>query len=68
MDILNTEFACNHEILILPKNYGNLNSEFFIAERSNCTNFSLCQYVHFTAKGKPWYKIKNKMFKPSYAL
>ncbi len=54
MDILNTEFGCNHEIFILPKNYGNLNSEFFTSERSNCTNYSLCQYVHFTAKGKPW--------------
>lgn len=59
MDILNHEFACKHEILVLPKIYGTLDSEFYppdplSSKLSKCKNFSRAQYIHFSARGKPW--------------
>ena len=59
MDILNQRFSCNHEILILPKNYGTLNSEYLKSEKlssklSKCKEIKKVYYLHFSGKGKPW--------------
>ena len=59
MDIINIEFTCKGEILVLPKMYGTLNSEYsardMLSQRvSQCKNFSQVRYMHFSADGKPW--------------
>jgi len=46
-------------MLVLPKFYGALDSEFNCAEGlprklPGCLDFGKTQYLHFTAKGKPW--------------
>jgi len=51
--------------LILPKVYGTLDSEFNAAEQlgvklAGCRNFTLTQYMHFSAKGKPWTRGANR--------
>lgn len=52
------EFSCRKEILILPKQYGTLDSEYALSDLSSrlaeCKNFSEVQYIHFTIQGKPW--------------
>lgn len=59
MDIINEEFSCRNEILVLPKMYATLDSEFVQFERiatalAECRDFSMVHYFHFTAEGKPW--------------
>ena len=60
MDILNQEFSCQREVLVLPKMYGTLDSEYFNGHSklsfrfSMCKNFSEVQYLHFSGQGKPW--------------
>ena len=60
MDIINQEFSCNRETLVLPKMYGTLDSEYqkhnspLSSRMSMCKNFSEVQYFHFTGLGKPW--------------
>ena len=66
MDIVNLEFTCNGEILVLPKMYGTLNSEFRAGEPlsrrvSQCKNFSKVRYMHFSADGKPWSRRRDVM-------
>ena len=64
MDIINIEFTCKGEILVLPKMYGTLNSEYStrdpLSQRvSRCKNFSRVQYMHFSGDGKPWSKRRS---------
>jgi len=64
MDILNQEFSCKHEILVLPKMYGTLDSEFIstnpLSKRLiECKDFSQVQYLHFSGLKKPWMLGKN---------
>ena len=60
MDIINQEFSCQREILVLPKMYGTLDSEYqtrnsrLSSRMSMCKNFSEVQYFHFSGLGKPW--------------
>ena len=59
MDILNMEFACNKEILVLPKMYGTLNSEYMrglklYGQMSACRSFNSVRFLHFSGYGKPW--------------
>ena len=59
MDILNIEFSCKDELLILPKHYCTLDSEYNFNSNlhekvSQCRNFDNVQFMHFNAKGKPW--------------
>ena len=61
MDIINMEFTCKGEILVLPKMYGTLNSEYSAGDSlskrvAQCKNFSQVRYMHFSADGKPWSK------------
>ena len=64
MDIINIEFTCKGEILVLPKMYGTLNSEYStrdpLSQRlSRCKNFSRVRYMHFSGDGKPWSKRRS---------
>ena len=60
MDIINQEFSCNHETLVLTKMYGTLDTEYqnsnspLSSRMSMCKNFSEVQYFHFSGLGKPW--------------
>ena len=59
MDILNIEFSCKDELLILPKHYCTLDSEYNFSDRlykasSECRTFSNVQFMHFNKGGKPW--------------
>jgi hypothetical protein len=59
MDIINRRFSCQGDILVLPKFYGTLNSEFIKSDELNhrlgaCLNFDQVQYMHFSGLGKPW--------------
>lgn len=60
MDIIQSEFNCKtNDIMILPKMYGTLDSEFFIENNTfqnypECLDFSQVHYLHFTLGGKPW--------------
>ena len=60
MDIVNLELACkSDQVLVLPKHYGTLDSEYSGRERlkdkaKECRDFSHVQFLHFTAGGKPW--------------
>ena len=67
MDILNQEFSCRQEVLVLPKMYGTLDSEYFNGNSkinfrfSMCKNFAEVQYLHFSGQGKPWSSAANHM-------
>ena len=68
MDIINHELSKNGKILVLPKFYGALNSEFELdksgkAKSKPCKNFDLAQYIHWTAIGKPWSFTTSKYVK-----
>ena len=59
MDIVNLEFSCPDQLLVLPKYYGTLNSEYHRPSKlfmkvQQCKDFSKVHYMHFTAHGKPW--------------
>ena len=59
MDIINQRLACNGEMMVLPKHYGTLNSEYLIKEKASqkfslCKDFKQVQYMHFSGLGKPW--------------
>ena len=59
MDIINQRLACNGEMMVLPKHYGTLNSEYLINQKlsqkySLCKDFNQVQYMHFSGLGKPW--------------
>ena len=55
---------CRDEILVLPKSYGTLDSEYdlgvtsgnspFSTALSECRDVDSVHYLHFTANGKPW--------------
>ena len=61
MDIINDHLSMNDQILVLPKFYGTLDSDFESAETvlkskiKMCKNFDRVQYLHWSAIGKPWY-------------
>ena len=64
MDIVNAEFACGGEVLVLPKMYGTLDSEFRAGDPlgrrlRRCRDLSRVRYMHFSADGKPWSKRRN---------
>jgi hypothetical protein len=59
MDVINQEFSCKHEVLVLPKMYGTLDSEFVsftaLSQRmKKCKAFNKVQYMHFSGLKKPW--------------
>lgn len=59
MDVINQEFSCKHEVLVLPKMYGTLDSEFVSSKplskrMEECKDFSKVQYMHFSGLQKPW--------------
>ena len=59
MDIINQRLACNGELIVLPKHYGTLNSEYLNSEKlshryEQCKDFEQVQYMHFSGLGKPW--------------
>ena len=59
MDIINNRLVCNGELLVLPKHYGTLNSEYISSEKLSqkfkvCKDFDQVQYLHFSGLGKPW--------------
>lgn len=58
MDIINDVLTKNDQMLVLPKFYGTLNSEYGLGGRNpyyaKCKNFDMVQYLHWTAIGKPW--------------
>ena len=65
MDIINERLSKNDQILVLPKFYGTLNSDFEMAETAlksrikACKNFDMVQYLHWSAifknqRSKPW--------------
>ncbi|TRY70741.1 hypothetical protein TCAL_12816 [Tigriopus californicus] len=59
MDIVNKEFSCGDEVLILPKHYGTIDSEYNEMEPLSsitevCRNQANIQFLHFTSRGKPW--------------
>ena len=64
MDIVNAEFTCGEEVLVLPKMYGTLDSEFRAGDPlgrrlRRCRDLSRVRYMHFSADGKPWSKRRN---------
>ena len=59
MDILNMELACKNKVLVLPKMYGTLDSEFLMGSNlrgkmAKCREFDHVRYLHFSGYGKPW--------------
>ena len=59
MDILNQRLACKGEMLVIPKHYGTLNSEYIKNENlakkmKTCKDFQQVKYMHFSGAGKPW--------------
>ena len=56
MDIINRKFACHGKIVVLPKFYGTLNSEFLQSERlsqkfDQCKDVKKVYYMHFSGLG-----------------
>ena len=61
MDIINQRLACHGELLVLPKHYGTLNSEYLNLPEQKlakvmepCKNFEDVKFMHFSGLGKPW--------------
>ena len=59
MDIINQRLACRGELVVLPKHYGTLNSEYMkdenLANRmKECKDFKKVKFMHFSGAGKPW--------------
>ena len=59
MDIINQRLACHGQLVVLPKHYGTLNSEYLKSAKLSdkmrpCKNFSQVQFLHFSELGKPW--------------
>ena len=61
MDIINRRLACHGELVVLPKHYGTLNSEYVIEEKlcdimKPCKSFADVRFMHFSALPleKPW--------------
>ena len=58
MDIINMEFSCHDNVLVLPKTYCTLDSEFSIGTKLHtnldCRDFASVNYMHFSAHGKPF--------------
>ena len=59
MDIINQRLACHGELLVLPKHYGTLNSEYMRTEKlamkmRKCKKFQQVRFMHFSGSGKPW--------------
>ena len=65
MDIINRKFSCHGKILVLPKVYGTLNTEFMRTENlsrrfQQCKNISQVYFMHFSGLGKPWTRKSSK--------
>ena len=63
MDIINLELSCQDEVLVLPKHYGTIDSEYNEREGlhdkvKECQNFDDVHFLHFTSGGKPWTRNK----------
>ena len=59
MDILNQRFSCHYEVLVMPKHYGTLNSEYLSTDKlsgrlAQCKEIKKVYYLHFSGLGKPW--------------
>ena len=59
MDIINQRFSCRSEVLVLPKHYGTLNSEYLSTEKlskrlAECKTIKKVYYLHFSGLSKPW--------------
>ena len=59
MDIINQRLACHAELVVLPKHYGTLNSEYLKNEKLGakmraCKMFQNVKFMHFSGLGKPW--------------
>ncbi len=68
MDIINRELACTGEILVLPKHYGTLSTEYLrtyplYRQMEACRNFDHVQYFHFSSRKKPW---QEEPYSPSF--
>lgn len=64
MDILNLHFACRERILVLPKHYATLNSEYLVDSElsgkvAKCKEIKKVAYMHFSGLGKPWQHAEN---------
>ena len=69
MDIINQRLACKGEMVVLPKHYGTLNSEYMKNENlakkmKTCKNFQQVKYMHFSGAGKPWSHLGKRL--PTY--
>ena len=72
MDILNQRLACHNELMVLPKHYGTLNSEYLIKEKLSdimkpCKSFADVRFMHFSGLGKPWSHHLNS-YKTKYEI
>ena len=74
MDILNQRFSCRYEVLVLPKHYGTLNSEYLSNEKlsrilAKCKEIKKVYYLHFSGLGKPWQHAEDiKDYLDSYEM
>lgn len=64
MDILNLHFACRNQIMVLPKHYATLNSEYLVDSElsrkvAKCKEIKKVAYMHFSGLGKPWQHAEN---------